>query len=228
MHIPTSPLLSAPPPGPSSLQYYVPWQQDAPHLTFTLPPSPPNRSPTCMMDCEAEGQQVLQVVVLAGLRLSLRGGRGGGQRGVVRGRRGEHPGHTSRPQIQVTHRPPLSRPQIQVTHRPPLSLSPRLLPSPLPCSNPPTSRSHIQVTHPGYTCAQFARLYSSLPAFCLPFRYSNPPLTCRISLLALSSRMKRAMDSWAMAMSLMKRAVLAVSLRLCTKMRTWRGGGERE
>ena len=79
----------------------------------------------------------------------------------------------------------------------------------------------IQVTHPSSP--------ASLSAFRPPLKHSNPPpLTCRISLLALSSRMKRAMDSWAMAMSLMKRAVLAVSLRLCTKMRTWRGGGERE
>lgn len=56
----------------------------------------------------------------------------------------------------------------------------------------------------------------------LPAYISLP--TCRISLLALSSLRNLAMASLVMAVSLMYRAVLAVSLRLCTKMRTCRHG----
>lgn len=50
---------------------------------------------------------------------------------------------------------------------------------------------------------------------------SNPELTCRISRLALSSRMNLARWSLSRAVCFRYCAVLAVSLRLCTKMSTW-------
>lgn len=50
-------------------------------------------------------------------------------------------------------------------------------------------------------------------------RHARP--TCKTSLEALSSFMKRVRVSFFMASSLRKRAVFAVSLRLCTKMSIW-------